>query len=108
MHDFLAAVPACEAKLASYSQDGNREITGAIDAFLHAKPRRLNAEKLNTAGKLSAMSSYRQSRLAWQSYAKSNLTREEQALIASRFSSSRDPFANFQWVLDRYRAYRSR
>ena len=37
IHDFLAAVPACEANLARYSQDGNREITGAIDAFLHAK-----------------------------------------------------------------------
>lgn len=32
--DFLAAVPACEAKLAGYSQDGNNEILRAIDGFL--------------------------------------------------------------------------
>ncbi len=34
--DFLAAVPACEAKLAGYSQDGNNEILRAIDGFLEA------------------------------------------------------------------------
>ena len=32
--DFIAAIPACEAKLASYHQDGNREILGALDEFL--------------------------------------------------------------------------
>ncbi|MBV8759539.1 MAG: teichoic acid biosynthesis protein [Deltaproteobacteria bacterium] len=34
---FLDAVPACEKRLASYSQDGNTEILGAIDGWLHAK-----------------------------------------------------------------------
>lgn len=32
--DFIAAIPACEAELASYHQDGNREILGALDEFL--------------------------------------------------------------------------
>ncbi len=32
--DFLARVPGCEEKLESYSQDGNRAITEAIDGFL--------------------------------------------------------------------------
>ncbi len=32
--DFIAAVPECEAKLASYHQDGNTEIEGAIDGWL--------------------------------------------------------------------------
>ena len=32
--DFVAAIPACEAKLASYSQDGNSEIQRAIDEWL--------------------------------------------------------------------------
>ena len=32
--DFVAAVPECEAKLASYTQDGNREIEHAIDEWL--------------------------------------------------------------------------
>ncbi len=32
--DFVASVPACEAKLASYAQDGNREIEAAIDEWL--------------------------------------------------------------------------
>jgi uncharacterized protein (TIGR00661 family) len=31
---FLDAIPACEAKLASYAQDGNKEITGALDGWL--------------------------------------------------------------------------
>jgi uncharacterized protein (TIGR00661 family) len=35
---FLDAVPACEAKLAHYTQDGNTEILRAIDGWL-AKPR---------------------------------------------------------------------
>ena len=34
VHSFLEAVPACEARLASYTQDGNTEIFGAIDEFL--------------------------------------------------------------------------
>lgn len=34
IHDFIAAVPACEAKLASYTQDGNNEIYRAIDEWL--------------------------------------------------------------------------
>lgn len=34
VHDFIAAVPECEAKLASYSQDGNTEIMRAIDEWL--------------------------------------------------------------------------
>jgi len=33
---FLDAVPACEAKLANYTQDGNTEILRAIDGFVHA------------------------------------------------------------------------
>ena len=31
--DFIAALPACEARLASYSQDGNTEIFAALDGF---------------------------------------------------------------------------
>ncbi len=31
---FLEAIPRCEEKLASYTQDGNRLITGALDEFL--------------------------------------------------------------------------
>jgi uncharacterized protein (TIGR00661 family) len=34
IHDFIAALPACEEKLASYKQDGNKEITRAIDEWL--------------------------------------------------------------------------
>jgi uncharacterized protein (TIGR00661 family) len=32
--EFVDAIPACEAKLASYSQDGNKKIFGAIDEWL--------------------------------------------------------------------------
>ena len=32
--DFVSAIPACEAKLAAYSQDGNKLIFGAIDEWL--------------------------------------------------------------------------
>ncbi|HSO40840.1 MAG TPA: MJ1255/VC2487 family glycosyltransferase [Labilithrix sp.] len=32
--DFVAAVPACEAKLANYTQDGNAEIMKALDGWL--------------------------------------------------------------------------
>ena len=32
--DFLAAIPECEAKLASYEQDGNNKIKAAIDGWL--------------------------------------------------------------------------
>ena len=31
---FLDAVPACEERLAPYSQDGNRDLLGAIDEQL--------------------------------------------------------------------------
>lgn len=34
MRDFIAAIPACEANLAKYSQDGNHEIFAALDGFL--------------------------------------------------------------------------
>jgi uncharacterized protein (TIGR00661 family) len=34
VHDFLAALPGFEAKLAGYTQDGNREIERAIDEWL--------------------------------------------------------------------------
>jgi uncharacterized protein (TIGR00661 family) len=34
VHDFIAAIPACEARLATYTQDGNREILAALDGFL--------------------------------------------------------------------------
>jgi hypothetical protein len=33
---FAAAVPSCEDRLASYSQDGNSELLGALDAGLAA------------------------------------------------------------------------
>lgn len=34
IHDFLAAVPSCEEKLAKYEQDGNKKIMSAIDGWL--------------------------------------------------------------------------
>ena len=34
VHDFVAAIPACEEKLASYTQDGNAEIFRAVDEYL--------------------------------------------------------------------------
>ena len=34
VRDFLAAVPECEQQLASYTQDGNRDLLGAIDEQL--------------------------------------------------------------------------
>ncbi len=34
VRDFLDAVPACEERLASYSQDGNRDLLGALDELL--------------------------------------------------------------------------
>jgi len=34
VHDFVAAVPECERRLAGYAQDGNREIFRAIDEWL--------------------------------------------------------------------------
>jgi hypothetical protein len=34
IHDFVASVPECEAKLANYTQDGNTEIQRAIDEWL--------------------------------------------------------------------------
>jgi len=32
--DFVAAIPACEERLASYSQDGNAAVLGALDGWL--------------------------------------------------------------------------
>ena len=34
VHDFIAAIPGCEARLASYDQVGNTEIFAALDSFL--------------------------------------------------------------------------
>jgi uncharacterized protein (TIGR00661 family) len=34
LHDFLAAVPACSERLASYRQDGNRLVTDTVDHLL--------------------------------------------------------------------------
>jgi uncharacterized protein (TIGR00661 family) len=34
VHEFIEAIPACEARLATYAQDGNREIFAALDHFL--------------------------------------------------------------------------
>jgi uncharacterized protein (TIGR00661 family) len=34
VHEFISAIPACEAALAGYAQDGNTEILGAVDEFL--------------------------------------------------------------------------
>lgn len=34
VNDFVAAIPACEAKLASYAQDGNQKILSALDEWL--------------------------------------------------------------------------
>jgi uncharacterized protein (TIGR00661 family) len=34
VHDFIAAIPSCEAQLASYSQNGNEEIFAEVDDFL--------------------------------------------------------------------------
>jgi len=34
IHDFVAAIPGCEAKLASYSQDGNRVLFEHLDTLL--------------------------------------------------------------------------
>jgi uncharacterized protein (TIGR00661 family) len=36
IHDFLAAIPACEEKLATYDQDGNSKIKHAIDEWLES------------------------------------------------------------------------
>src|SRR4051794_15072528 len=58
-----------------------------------------------SADSLDAIASYGDSRAAWHRYTKSNLTREEQSFIASRFGSSRDPFENFDALFDRYRQH---
>ena len=34
VHDFVAAIPSCEEKLAAYAQDGNKEILAALDGYL--------------------------------------------------------------------------
>ena len=34
VHDFVAAIPECEAALAKYEQDGNRELLAAVDHHL--------------------------------------------------------------------------
>jgi uncharacterized protein (TIGR00661 family) len=34
VHEFVAAIGRCEERLAHYTQDGNREILGALDEFL--------------------------------------------------------------------------
>lgn len=34
IHAFLEAIPGCEAKLATYTQDGNREVLAALDGWL--------------------------------------------------------------------------
>jgi uncharacterized protein (TIGR00661 family) len=34
VHDFVAAIPGCEEKLAAYAQDGNNEILAALDGYL--------------------------------------------------------------------------
>ncbi len=34
VHDFVAAIPACEDKLAAYAQDGNKDILAALDGYL--------------------------------------------------------------------------
>ena len=39
VRDFIAAIPGCEAKLATYHQDGNNQIFAALDEFLAAHRR---------------------------------------------------------------------
>lgn len=34
VHDFVAAIPGCEEKLAAYAQEGNKEILAALDGYL--------------------------------------------------------------------------
>ncbi len=34
VHDFVAAIPGCEEKLAAYAQDGNKDILAALDGYL--------------------------------------------------------------------------
>jgi hypothetical protein len=34
VHDFIAAIPECEAALARYEQDGNRDLLAAVDQHL--------------------------------------------------------------------------
>ncbi len=54
---------------------------------------------------LDAMISYRDSRLAWHKYAKSNLTQKEQRELADHIPGSQDPFANFEALFERYHQY---
>jgi asparagine synthase (glutamine-hydrolysing) len=52
---------------------------------------------------LSAVMEYRSSRLRWHSRTKSNMTEREQAYLAQHIPGSRDPFANFRALFQRYR-----
>jgi asparagine synthase (glutamine-hydrolysing) len=54
---------------------------------------------------LNAIGTYRDSRLAWHSRTKNNLSLGEQALLSDYIPGSQSPFANFAGLFDRYREY---
>jgi asparagine synthase (glutamine-hydrolysing) len=54
---------------------------------------------------LNAVIDYRNSRLQWHSHAKSNLSRQELAILRKGISSSRDPFENFRGIFERYQRH---
>lgn len=56
-------------------------------------------------GALDAIQTYPQSRFAWHSHARSNLGFQEQAAISKLMPGSRNPFANFKNLFERYGDY---
>jgi len=89
----------------SYTLSKKYRAYNALPSAIQQRLRPFLQSNWMPADLLDGISTYRESRLAWHSYKKSNLTREEQALVASRFASSRNPFANFQSLFHRYRKY---
>jgi len=54
---------------------------------------------------LDAVMTYRDSRLLWHSWTKSNMTLREQATLSAGLPGSRNPFENFGAIFERYKRY---
>ena len=77
----------------------------SLPSFVQSAVRPLLPEDWMGEDSLDAMTTYGDSRFLWHSYARSNLTRREQAILAERIPGSRNPFANFDELFGRYRQY---
>lgn len=72
---------------------------------IQRKLRPLLAGSWMSADSLDAIATYRDSRLAWHSWAKSNLSRRDQADLLEYLPNSINPFVNFEKLFSRYSKY---